>query len=201
MSRSLVDEQALVSHLRDDVNRFPFSMRRGEWPISQTAGEADTASPCLAAADRSGFGGRCDGWFTGSRSGSGRWKSPQSQARAIRVANGDFETFSGPIETGFPSHTGMWGGNPAEVIEEADGNRRLRLLKTGKCQWRVPMTSPRTVPCFSWSIYRPFDSNGKRQIQRHRSRSISQPAFTESLLRPMPNCRNSQQVVASTCSI
>jgi len=25
-----------------------------------------------------------------------------------------------------------WGGNPAEVIEEADGNRMLRFLKTGK---------------------------------------------------------------------
>jgi hypothetical protein len=45
--------------------------------------------------------------------------------------NGDFETMSGPVEGGFPSHFGTWGGNPAEVIEGSEGSRMLRFLKTG----------------------------------------------------------------------
>ena len=57
--------------------------------------------------------------------------SPQSQIRALHIVNGDFETMSGPVEGGFPSHFGMWGGNPAEVIEGSDGSRMLRFLKTG----------------------------------------------------------------------
>ncbi|MEL6107365.1 MAG: hypothetical protein AAFU85_15100 [Planctomycetota bacterium] len=42
-----------------------------------------------------------------------------------------FESFSGPVDIGFPCDIGKWGGNPAEVIEEADGNRMLRFQKTG----------------------------------------------------------------------
>lgn len=57
--------------------------------------------------------------------------SPKSQARVLHVANGDFEACSGPIANGIPFQFGQWGGNPAEVIEEADGNRILRMLKTG----------------------------------------------------------------------
>lgn len=129
MSRSLVDEQALVSHLRDEsivsildaegqvVKSQPLA--RPTWRLLAWPQQIAAA---LVAGAMVGLLGVGVVWAV---------KSPQSQARAIRVANGDFETLSGPIELGFPSHFGTWGGNPAEVIEEADGNRRLRLLKTG----------------------------------------------------------------------
>lgn len=129
MSKSLVDEQALVSHLRDEsivsildaegqvVKSQPLTrpaLRIFAWPQQIAA--------ALVAGAMVGLLGVGVVWAV---------KSPQSQARPIQIANGDFETFSGPIEIGFPSHFGTWGGNPAEVIEEADGNRMLRLLKTG----------------------------------------------------------------------
>lgn len=129
MSKSLVDEQALVSHLRDEsivsildaegqvVKSKPLTkpaLRIFAWPQQIAA--------ALVAGAMVGLLGVGVVWAV---------KSPQSQARPIQIANGDFETFSGPIEIGFPSHFGTWGGNPAEVIEEADGNRMLRLLKTG----------------------------------------------------------------------
>ncbi|MDA8032497.1 MAG: hypothetical protein MPK62_15515 [Alphaproteobacteria bacterium] len=57
--------------------------------------------------------------------------SPQSQIKTLHIVNGDFETMSGPVESGFPSQFGIWGGNPAEVIEGSDGSRMLRFLKTG----------------------------------------------------------------------
>ena len=129
MSRTLVDEQALVSHLRDEsivsildaegevaTSRLPTrpAMRLLAWP--------QQVAVALVAGAIVGLLGVGVVWAV---------NSPQSQARALHVANGDFETFSGPVEIGFPSHFGRWGGNPAEVIEEADGNRMLRLLKTG----------------------------------------------------------------------
>lgn len=128
MSKSLVDEQALVSHLRDEsivsildaegqvVKSQPLTRptrRLLAWPQQIAA--------ALVAGAMVGLLGVGVVWAV---------KSPQSQARTILVANGDFETFSGPIGIGFPSHFGTWGGNPAEVIEEADGNRMLRFLKT-----------------------------------------------------------------------
>ena len=129
MSRALVDEQALVSHLRDEsivsildaegeaaTSRLPTrpSMRLLAWP--------QQVAVALVAGAIVGLLGVGVVWAV---------NSPQSQARTLHVANGDFESFSGPIEFGFPSHFGRWGGNPAEVIEESDGNRMLRLLKTG----------------------------------------------------------------------
>ena len=56
--------------------------------------------------------------------------SPKSQAALIPVANGAFEDSAGPIDSGFPSTFGGWSGDPAEVIEEADGNHKLRFLET-----------------------------------------------------------------------
>jgi hypothetical protein len=56
---------------------------------------------------------------------------PKAEARALRIAHGDFESLpEGPIAKGFPVRFGEWGGNPAEVIKEADGNRILRFLAT-----------------------------------------------------------------------
>ena len=57
--------------------------------------------------------------------------TPTSEARLLHVSNGDFEGFVGPIDSGFPTQSGYWSGNPAEIIEEANGNRILRFLKTG----------------------------------------------------------------------
>lgn len=57
--------------------------------------------------------------------------SPKAEARALRIAHGDFESMpKGPIPKGFPIRFGEWGGNPAEVIKEADGNNLLRFVRT-----------------------------------------------------------------------
>ena len=129
MATTLVDEQALVSHLRDEsivsildaegevaARQLPTGPARGllAWPQQMAV--------ALVAGAIVGLLGFGVVWAV---------NLPQSQARSLHVVNGDFETFSGPVEIGFPSHFGRWGGNPAEVIEEADGNRMLRLLKTG----------------------------------------------------------------------
>ncbi|GAB5406450.1 MAG: hypothetical protein Aurels2KO_46810 [Aureliella sp.] len=129
MARLLVDEQALMSCLRDDsivsilnaeaevaASRPPISpaMRLLPWPKQIVL--------ALAAGAIVGLLGVGVVWAM---------KSPQSQATILTVSNGDFESFSGDVDIGFPSDFGKWGGNPAEVIEEADGNRVLRFLKTG----------------------------------------------------------------------
>lgn len=57
--------------------------------------------------------------------------SPRSEASFIPIANGDFQSLSGPVESGFPTQFGYWSGNPAEVVEDANGNRSLRFLETG----------------------------------------------------------------------
>jgi hypothetical protein len=129
MSRTLVDEQALVSHLRD-ASIVSILDAEGEVATNQPPKRPAMRLPAwpqqIAVALVSGA-------IVGLLGVGVVWavNSPKSQARALQVANGDFEAFSGPVEIGFPSHFGGWGGNPAEVIEEADGNRMLRLLKTG----------------------------------------------------------------------
>ena len=56
--------------------------------------------------------------------------SPKSEASFVPVANGDFQSLSGPVPIGFPAQFGRWSGDPAEVVADADGNHRLRFLKT-----------------------------------------------------------------------
>ncbi len=128
MSRTLVDEQALVSHLRD-ASIISILDADGEVATSQP-----TTTPAMRHLDwpQQIAVALVTGVIVGLLGVGVAWavNSPQSQARTLHVINGDFETFSGPVEIGFPSHFGTWGGNPAEVIEEAGGNRVLRLLKT-----------------------------------------------------------------------
>ena len=129
MSRTLVDEQALLSHLRDESI---VSILDAEGEVA-TCGPPTTPATRLLAWPQQIAAALVAGAVVGLLGVGVVWavNSPQSQARAIHVANGDFETFSGLVEIGIPSHFGTWGGNPAEVIEEIDGNRMLRLLKTG----------------------------------------------------------------------
>jgi hypothetical protein len=56
--------------------------------------------------------------------------SPKSEASSVPIANGNFEDSVGPVAIGFPSAFGHWGGDPAEVVEEENGNRKLRFLET-----------------------------------------------------------------------
>jgi len=129
MSRTLVDEQALVSCLRDE-SIVSILDAEGEVAASQPP---TRPAMRLLAWPRQIAVALVAGAIVGLLGVGMVWavNSPQSQARALHVVNGDFETFSGPVEIGFPPHFGQWGGNPAEVIEEADGNRMLCLLKTG----------------------------------------------------------------------
>ena len=57
--------------------------------------------------------------------------SPKIEARVFHIAHGDFESMvEGPTPTQFPVHFGVWAGNPAEVVKEANGNKILRLVRT-----------------------------------------------------------------------
>ena len=129
MARTLVDEQALVNHLRDesivsilDAEREVATSQPPMRPAMRLLAWSPQMAVALTAGAIIGLLGAGVVWAV---------NSAESQARALQVANSDFEDLSGPVEIGFPSHFGQWGGNPAEVIEEADGNRVLRLLKTG----------------------------------------------------------------------
>lgn len=129
MSRTLVDEQALVSHLRDqsivsilDAEGDVAPKKPPKRPAKRLLVWPQQIAVALMAGAIAGLLGVGVVWAV---------NSPKFQVREIHVANGDFESFSGLVDIGFPSHFGQWGGNPAEVIEEADGNRILRLLKTG----------------------------------------------------------------------
>ena len=57
--------------------------------------------------------------------------TPKSETSYIPIADGSFQSISNPVTLGFPSRFGQWRGNPAEVVEEPDGNRALRFLETG----------------------------------------------------------------------
>jgi hypothetical protein len=128
MAKMLVDEQALISHLRDQsivsilepesqgVSRPSPSrpaLRLFAWPQQMAAG--------LIAGVLVGLFGMGMVWAIGL---------PKSQARLVHVSNGSFEDSVGPIDIGFPSNFGGWSGDPAEVIVESDGNRALRFLET-----------------------------------------------------------------------
>lgn len=128
MSRALVDEQALIGHLRDEsivsildperdgASNPPPSrpaFRLFVWPQQIAAG--------LIAGVLIGLLGVGMVWAVGS---------PKSQARLIPVFNGDFEDSAGHVDTGFPTDFGGWSGDPAEVIVEPDGNRTLRFVET-----------------------------------------------------------------------
>ena len=128
MSRMLVDEQALVSYLRDesivsilDAEREDATSRPTTRPAMRRMAFQQIAAAMVV------------GVIVGLLGAGVVWavNSPQSQVRTLHIVNGDFETMSGPVEGGFPSHFGTWGGNPAEVIEGSDGSRMLRFLKTG----------------------------------------------------------------------
>ena len=124
MSRILVDEQALVSHLRDEsIVSILDAEREGATnrpTIRRMAFQQITAAMVV-------------GVIVGLLGAGVVWavNSPQSQIKTLHIVNGDFETMSGPVESGFPSQFGIWGGNPAEVIEGSVGSRMLRFLKTG----------------------------------------------------------------------
>ncbi|MDB4438231.1 hypothetical protein N9195_01435 [bacterium] len=127
MAKSLVDEQALVSHLRDqkivsildaeegttDSSRKGLASRLLTWPQQIAA--------VLVASVVLGLLGVGVVWAL---------NSPESEARAVSVSNGDFEDSLGLVKREFPSSFRYWAGDPAEVIEEPDGNRILRFLET-----------------------------------------------------------------------
>ena len=129
MAKTLVDEQLLLVHLRDESIISILDAERGvaisqppTRPTKRLLAWPQRVAVALLAVGIVGLMGLGVVWAV---------DSPRSEAKAIHVANGDFESFLGRVQIGVPTHFGRWGGNPAEVIEEADGNRLLRLLKTG----------------------------------------------------------------------
>lgn len=129
MAKMLVDEQALVSHLRDeslvsilDPERKGAAATPSLRPVQRLFAWPRQMAAGLIAGAVIGLLGVGMVWAVGS---------PESQARLIPVFNGDFEDSVGHVNTGFPTDFGGWSGDPAEVIVESDGNRTLRFLETG----------------------------------------------------------------------
>lgn len=124
----LINEQVLIGYLRDesivsilDSDREPATQPSRKRPRGGRLHRSQQIAIALIA-----------GMFVGLLGVGVVWavNSPKSQAQEITVVNGDFEAFAGPLPIGFPSDFGVWSGNPSEVVEEEDGNRVLRLLKT-----------------------------------------------------------------------
>lgn len=128
MAKLLVDEQALVSHLRDE------SIVSILDPEREGAGRTPSLRPALRlfAWPQQMAAGLIAGAVIGLLGVGMVWAiaSPKSHARPIPVTNGDFEDSVGPVDIGFPTDFGGWSGDPAEVIVEPDGNRTLRFLET-----------------------------------------------------------------------
>ncbi len=130
MAKMLVDEQALVNHLRDESIVSILDPKQEDAAKSRSI---QTAMP-LFAWPRQLAAGLIAGALVGLLGVGMVWAvglpRPRSQARAIPVFNGDFEDSVGPVDIGFPTRVGRWSGDPAEVIVEPDGNRMLRFLET-----------------------------------------------------------------------
>ncbi len=129
IAKSLVDEQALISQMRDDS--IVSILDGKEETRTSLPPSRPTRSPLawqqqiavsLVAGVLVGLLGVGMVWAS---------VSPGAVARTFRIAHGNFDSLEvGPIPNRFPIRLGEWCGNPAEVTEEADGNRMLRLLKT-----------------------------------------------------------------------
>lgn len=130
MAKMLVDEQALVSHLRDESI---VSILDAEGEPAAAGQPPNKPALRLLAWPQQIAAALVAGAIVGLLGVGVVWamNSPKSEAKSVPVSNGDFEDFAGPVEIGFPAQFGRWSGNPAEVIEEADGNRILRFLETG----------------------------------------------------------------------
>jgi len=122
MARLLVDEQALIGHLRDDriVSILDDSEPAPRAPVKRTSirplGAAVAAGLALGVIGMSLALG---------------YTRPKTMASALPINNGNFEAqAAGSIERGFPAEFGQWRGDPVEVVEEADGNQVLRFLET-----------------------------------------------------------------------
>jgi hypothetical protein len=128
MAKVLVDEQALVSHLRDqsivsilDPEREGASCPPPSRPALTLFAWPQQIAAGLIAGALVGLLGIGMVWAVGS---------PRSEAQLVPVSNGAFEDSMGPIDIGFPTNFGGWSGDPAEVIVGPDGNRTLRFLET-----------------------------------------------------------------------
>ncbi len=129
MARTLVDEQALLVCLRDesllsilDAEADGATKQTPKSSLVRHLSRLQQLAVALLAGAIVGLMGVGVVWAV---------STPKSQARELDVANGDFEAFVGRLETGFPSRFGKWGGNPAQVTGNLDGNRELCFLETG----------------------------------------------------------------------
>jgi len=155
MARTLVNEQAMVSHLRDEsivsLLSSETEVATGRLPTTtarRLPARLQQMTIAMAAGVVVGLLGIGVVWAV---------NIPTSQARELLVANDDFEAFSGPVEVGFPTDFGKWSGNPAEVIEDADGNRTLRFLRTGDVRGEPD------APASNCSVFQLIDLSSLRQ--------------------------------------
>ena len=128
MARLLVNEHALTSHLQHEsiVSILDGRRRRS---FSRQPDRLLRRSPAWQPMTAGLFLGLLLG-VVGVRMVVGM-PSDEPFARRIRIAAPHFQSLDvGLIPNQFPIRFGEWCGDPAEVIERADGNPGLRFLRT-----------------------------------------------------------------------
>jgi hypothetical protein len=126
MAKLLIDEQALIGHLRDESIVSLLDPAEQEKVITSLPPTRMPLRP-IGAAVAAGLvlGMICMSVAFG-------YVRPKSVVTYLPLAHGNFDSLPlGPIESGFSSRFGQWSGDPVDVIEEADGNQRLCFMETG----------------------------------------------------------------------
>ena len=124
MAKLLVDEQALISHLRDES--IVFILEPARQKVTRLPQNGQRLLP-LGAAVAAGLvlGMICMSVAFG-------YSRPKSVVTSLPLVDGDFDSLpAGPIGRGFSARFGQWSGDPLEVIAESEGNKRLRFMATG----------------------------------------------------------------------
>lgn len=128
MSEMLVNEHALISHLRHE-SIVSILDRQPQVPLKRLSDRLLRRSPAWQPISAGLLLGALLG-VLGVRMVMGM-PVAEAVARQITLADHKFSSLDlGLIPNRFPVLFGEWSGDPAEVIERADGNRELRFLRT-----------------------------------------------------------------------
>lgn len=106
----------------------------GEEPVIPAAPAEKTLKVRSFAWPRQAAAGIVAGALTGFLGVGIVWAlaTPKAIVTSLSVTHGTFDSLPmGPIESGLSPRLDVWSGNPVEVVEDANGNRRLRFMATG----------------------------------------------------------------------
>jgi hypothetical protein len=164
LARLLVDEQALVSRLREDglvsmvdqdsrgsISRFPAatSGRRASPWFSWRSLMATAAGLVLGLLSASMVSGSI---------------LPRSQVHPLALANPSFEETTGRLPSGFPRAMGIWSGDEAEVV--TGGSSSTSPLQGGKALRFMRAEADRSAPrgaAYGCDVYQLVDLRAARE--------------------------------------